>query len=83
MSERTSYLWQYTLPGSDLRWFCDGHMCRSPYFQTSYDGYVVCNGCLGKTHPPRNADVLIVPDVQVAVYPEDMARDLTDEELGL
>lgn len=53
----------------------------SPLWQMSWDGFYVCNGCLGKYTGPMGNFVPVV-SCTVQVTPNDIARDLTVEEVG-
>ena len=54
----------------------------SPWFQYSYDGWVICNGCKAKANQPVGAEVVVEPGITVPVWPTDLARDLEDVERG-
>ena len=62
------------------RLHCRGHMCMSPWFQRDWDGVMMCNGCKGRVTDPF-IEVVTTAAV-VAVYPGDVARELSEEEAG-
>ena len=76
----------YLAAEDGLRWHCANHMCRSPWFQLSIEGHIVCNGCMvrppeavltkAKPQPsPLQPNVLVDPD-------RDKARTLEDVQRG-
>lgn len=62
------------------RLHCRGHMCMSPWFQPDWRGVMMCNGCKGRVTDP--IIVAATTDDVVAVYPSDVARELSEEEVG-
>ena len=62
------------------RLHCRGHMCMSPWFQLDWNGVMMCNGCAGRVTDPIME--LVTNDAIVAVYPGDVARELSEEEVG-
>ena len=66
-------------------YLCDGHMCRSMWWQDDYNGEVVCNGCLAR---PLALNVSTAYPVTkdneplVWVHAGTLARNLTDEEIA-
>lgn len=62
------------------RLHCRGHMCRSTWFRPDWNRVMMCNGCGGRVTDP--IIVAVTTDMIIAVYPGDIARELTEEEVG-
>lgn len=69
-----------------MRWSCGNHMCRSPWVQRSYDGFIVCNGCMVKVPMDvLNITTIVVRENEPFTLVDsdrDLARDLTDVQRG-
>ena len=57
-------------------------MCMSPMWQKSWDGFIACNGCLAKYDGPALPNLVAVVSCTVQVTENDIARVLTEEEVG-
>ena len=57
-------------------------MCMSPMWQRSWDERIVCNGCLGTYNGPVLPNLVEVVSCTVQVTENDVARVLTEEEVG-
>ena len=65
------------------RLHCRGHMCMSPWFIVSYDGFLMCNGCHGQVYVPKDLESFTdMTQPPVLVWPTDTARELTPVELS-
>ena len=54
----------------------------SPMWQKSWDERIVCNGCLGTYNGPTLPNLVEVVSCTVQVTENDIARELTEEEVG-
>ena len=54
----------------------------SPMWQKSWDERIVCNGCLAKYDGPSQPNLVEVVSCTVQVTENDIARELTEEEVG-
>ena len=77
----TSPVWNIINDDNEY-WHCPGHMCMSPMWQKSWDGRIVCNGCLGTYNGPPLPNLVEVVSCTVQVTENDIARELTEEEVG-
>ena len=77
----TSPVWNIINDDNEY-WHCPGHMCMSPMWQKSWDERIVCNGCLGTYDGPALPNLVEVVSCTVQVTENDVARVLTEEEVG-
>ena len=77
----TSPVWNIINDDNEY-WHCPGHMCMSPMWQKSWDGRIVCNGCLGTYDGPALPNLVEVVSCTVQVTENDVARVLTEEEVA-
>ena len=77
----TSPVWNIINDDNEY-WHCPGHMCMSPMWQKSWDERIVCNGCLGTYNGPVLPNLVEVVSCTVQVTENDVARVLTEEEVG-
>ena len=77
----TSPVWNIINDDNEY-WHCPGHMCMSPMWQKSWDERIVCNGCLGTYDGPALPNLVEVVSCTVQVTENDIARVLTEEEVG-
>ena len=81
MNTFTSPVW-HIVNDTEEYWHCTGHMCMSPLWQKSWDGFIACNGCLAKYDGPASPNLVEVVSCTVQVTETDIARELSEEEVG-